>query len=334
MKQVRNPYGRLAMWIALALFFVYSIMPFFWTALQSLKTIRQAFARNPLFFFEPTFKNYSDLWLESSSQNLSLLGIIVLGVVVTILLLAIFSDRISIPRWLNNTVIMLLIFFLIWIVPRIVDTAEFYNYFVNSVIVTTGVIIISMSFSSLAGYALARFSKIDGVIILIAALAFRALPRMAYALPYYSLGQLTGFHDTYVMVILVLVAANQPFSVWMLRAFFAEIPKELDEQAKIDGLGPLAAFWRIILPSAWPGIISTALFTLLLAYNEFLIVRVLTQKKWTLPVAIAQFTGGEAPGHLTLAAAAAVSATVPIIIIIMMFQKHLVKGLTGGAVKG
>ncbi len=322
------------MWIALALFFVYSIMPFFWTALQSLKTIRQAFARNPLFFFEPTFKNYSDLWLESSSQNLSLLGIIVLGVVVTILLLAIFSDRISIPRWLNNTVIMLLIFFLIWIVPRIVDTAEFYNYFVNSVIVTTGVIIISMSFSSLAGYALARFSKIDGVIILIAALAFRALPRMAYALPYYSLGQLTGFHDTYVMVILVLVAANQPFSVWMLRAFFAEIPKELDEQAKIDGLGPLAAFWRIILPSAWPGIISTALFTLLLAYNEFLIVRVLTQKKWTLPVAIAQFTGGEAPGHLTLAAAAAVSATVPIIIIIMMFQKHLVKGLTGGAVKG
>ena len=322
------------MWIALALFFVYSIMPFFWTALQSLKTIRQAFARNPLFFFEPTFKNYSDLWLESSSQNLSLLGIIVLGVVVTILLLAIFSDRISIPRWLNNTVIMLLIFFLIWIVPRIVDTAEFYNYFVNSVIVTTGVIIISMSFSSLAGYALARFSKIDGVIILIAALAFRALPRMAYALPYYSLGQLTGFHDTYVMVILVLVAANQPFSVWMLRAFFAEIPRELDEQAKIDGLGPLAAFWRIILPSAWPGIISTALFTLLLAYNEFLIVRVLTQKKWTLPVAIAQFTGGEAPGHLTLAAAAAVSATVPIIIIIMMFQKHLVKGLTGGAVKG
>lgn len=324
----------MAIWTALALFFVYSIMPFFWTALQSLKTIRQAFARNPLFFFEPTFKNYGDLWLESSSQNLSLLGITVLGVVVTILLLAIFSDRISIPRWINNTVIMLLIFFLIWIVPRIVDTAEFYNYFVNSVIVTTGVIIISMSFSSLAGYALARFSKIDGVIILIAALAFRALPRMAYALPYYSLGQLTGFHDTYVMVILVLVAANQPFSVWMLRAFFAEIPKELDEQAKIDGLGPLAAFWRIILPSAWPGIISTALFTLLLAYNEFLIVRVLTQKKWTLPVAIAQFTGGEAPGHLTLAAAAAVSATVPIIIIIMMFQKHLVKGLTGGAVKG
>jgi multiple sugar transport system permease protein len=191
-----------------------------------------------------------------------------------------------------------------------------------------------MSFSSLAGYALARFSKIDGVVILVAALAFRALPRMAYALPYFSLGQLTGFHDTYIMLILVLVAANQPFSVWMLRAFFAEIPKELDEQAKIDGLGPFRAFLRVILPSAWPGIISTALFTLLLAYNEFLIARVLTQTKWTLPVAIAQFTGGEDPGDITLAAAAAVSATIPIIIIIMIFQKHLVKGLTGGAVKG
>ena len=334
MKPILNPYGRLAMWLGLALFFAYSVMPFFWTALQSLKTLRLAFAKNPVFFFEPTFKNYRNLWLESTPQNLSMLGIIVLSVLVTIILLAVFSDRIAIPKWSNNFLIVLLIFFLIWLVPRIVNTAEFYNYFVNSVIVTTGVIVISMSFSSLAGYALARFSKIDGVVILVAALAFRALPRMAYALPYFSLGQLTGFHDTYIMLILVLVAANQPFSVWMLRAFFAEIPKELDEQAKIDGLGPLQAFLRVILPSAWPGIISTALFTLLLAYNEFLIARVLTQTKWTLPVAIAQFTGGEDPGDITLAAAAAVSATIPIIIIIMIFQKHLVKGLTGGAVKG
>jgi multiple sugar transport system permease protein len=90
----------------------------------------------------------------------------------------------------------------------------------------------------------------------------------------------------------------------------------------------------VIIPTAWPGIISTGLFSLLLAYHEFLLARVLTQSKWTLPVAIAQFTGGEDPGHITLAAAAAVSATIPIVIIIIFFQKHLVKGLAAGAVKG
>jgi len=102
----------------------------------------------------------------------------------------------------------------------------------------------------------------------------------------------------------------------------------------VDGAGRLVAFVRVIIPVMWPGIVATALFTLLLAYNEFLLVRILTQTNWTLPVAISRFTGGEDPRHLTLAAAAAVSATVPIIIVILFFQKQLIKGLAAGAVKG
>ena len=84
----------------------------------------------------------------------------------------------------------------------------------------------------------------------------------------------------------------------------------------------------------WPGIISTALFSLLLAYNEFLLVRLLTQTNWTLPVGIAQYTGGEDPGHVTLAAAASVSVTLPILFVIIFFQKYLIRGLASGAVKG
>lgn len=102
----------------------------------------------------------------------------------------------------------------------------------------------------------------------------------------------------------------------------------------IDGAGRLTAFYRVIVPIMWPGIISTALFSLLLAYNEFLLVRILTQTNWTLPVAISRYTGGEDPRHLTLAAASAVSATIPIILVILLFQKNLVKGLSAGAVKG
>ncbi len=113
-----------------------------------------------------------------------------------------------------------------------------------------------------------------------------------------------------------------------------DIPRELEESAMVDGCNRLTAFIRVIIPIVWPGIIATALFSLLLAYNEFLLVRLLTQTNWTLPVAISRYTGGEDPRHLTLAAASAVSATIPIVILILFFQKHLVKGLSAGAVKG
>jgi ABC-type glycerol-3-phosphate transport system permease component len=334
MRYIKKPATRA--WIIFALTFYTAIcaLPFYWTILQSLKTVRQAFSRIPLFFFKPTFDNYADLWITSTPENFGFLSLILVAIIAVAILLLVFADRFPFPKWISRLGALLLLLLTLWLVPKIINTAEFYDYFVNSVIVTIGVVVISMSIGSVAGYALARYKGIGGLVILMIALGFRALPRMAFALPYYSIGQATGLHDTYFMLIIVLVAANQPFSIWMLRAFFAEIPKEIEESATIDGLGPLAAFIRVIIPTAWPGIISTGLFSLLLAYHEFLLARVLTQSKWTLPVAIVQFTGGEAPGHVTLAAAAAVSATIPIIIIIILFQKHLVKGLTGGAVKG
>ncbi|MCY3797734.1 MAG: carbohydrate ABC transporter permease, partial [Chloroflexi bacterium] len=170
------------------------------------------------------------------------------------------------------------------------------------------------------------------VVILIAALAFRALPRLAFVLPYFWIGSLTNLLDRHILVIIALVAVNQPFTIWMLRSFFMEVPKDLEESAMVDGANRLTSFLHVIVPVAWPGIISTALFTLLLAYNEFLLVRVLTQTNWTLPVAISRYTGAEDPAQL--AAAASVSATIPIIVVILFFQKHLVKGLSAGAVKG
>jgi ABC-type glycerol-3-phosphate transport system permease component len=334
MSPIKNPVARAFIYLVLLVFSLYSVTPFLWTALQSLKTVRQAFARNPLFIFEPTFQNYSRLWINATPENFGFLGMIIVALFVTFILLLVYSSRIPAPKSVIYVSAIISFILVLYLVPRLIDTAEFYNYFVNSVIVTIGVVVISMTIGCIAGYGLARYTGIDSIIILIIALGFRALPRMAFALPYYSIGLATGLYDTYFIVIMVLVASNQPFTIWMMSAFFADIPKELEEAASIDGLGPFAAFFRVIIPSAWPGIISTGLFSMLLAYHEFLLVRVLTQSKWTLPVAIVQFTGGEAPGHVTLAAAAAVSTTIPIIIVIIFFQKHLVKGLTGGSVKG
>ena len=334
MRPIKNPAARAAIYVVLVLFAVYCVLPFFWTTMQSFKTVRQAFSRTPLFFFQPTATNYEELWIARSPASYGFLGMVLLGLFATFVLLIVLRDRIPLPNGVIVLINVGIVLFTLWVVPRIVDTAEFYDYFVNSMIVTIGVVTISMSIGSVSGYALARYSGIEGVFILIAALGFRALPRMAFALPYYAIGQSTGLHDTYFMLIMVLVATNQPFTIWMMRAFFAEIPRALEDSARIDGLGPFQAFLRVIVPIAWPGIISTGLFSMLLAYHEFLLARVLTQSRWTLPVAIAQFTGGEDPGHVTLASAAAVSATIPIVIVIIFFQRNLVKGLASGSVKG
>ena len=220
------------------------------------------------------------------------------------------------------------------LLPKLTNMAEFYGYFLNSIIVTVGTVVISISIGCLGGYGLARYTGILSVVILVAALAFRALPRMAFVLPYYFLGQMTGLYDTYLLLILTLVAVNQPFTLWMLRSFFMEVPREIEEAAMMDGAGRLQSFLRVIVPITWPGIITTGLFTVLLAYNEFLLARILTQSKWTLPVAIAAYTSGEDASHLTVAAAGSISITLPIIFVIIVFQKYLVKGLASGAVKG
>lgn len=334
MEPIKNPIARFFIYLVLTMFALYSIVPFVWTTLQSLKTVRQANSRTPLFFFEPTLENYSDLWLESTPDNFAALGFGLVAIVVALVFLGIFAGRLPVPNWVIYCGILVVGFLILWAIPRFVDTAEFYDYFVNTIIVTVGTVIISISVGCLAGYALARYTGISGVVILVAALGFRALPRMAFVLPYFWLGQMTGLYDTHFLLIITLVAVNQPFTIWMLRSFFMDIPREIEESAMVDGCNRLTAFLRVIIPITWPGIVSTALFTLLLAYNEFMLVRVLTQSNWTLPVAIAQFTGGEDPGHITLASAASVSVTIPIVFVILFFQKQLVKGLTAGAVKG
>lgn len=221
-----------------------------------------------------------------------------------------------------------------WLFPKMFEVEDEYWFFVNSIIVTVLTMVISISIGLLAGYALARYSGVSGAVILIIALAFRALPRTAFILPYYFAAQKLGILDTRFVIVMALVAVNQPFTIWMFRTFFMDVPKEMEEAAMIDGATRFEAFRKVIVPIMWPGIIATSLFTLLLAYNEYLFVRVLAPTNWTLPVAIVSLTGGESSRTVTEAAAASVSITLPIIIVIILFQKHLVKGLGAGAVKG
>ncbi|PJF41556.1 MAG: carbohydrate ABC transporter permease [Chloroflexi bacterium] len=334
MEKVKSPAGRVFIHAVLIVFAIYSVVPFLWTVLQSFKTLRDANSRTPKFIFDPILDNYEELWLRSVPENGATIAFFLLLALVILIGLLLFARYIPVRNSWIYLFVTIGFAALLWGIPRVVDTAKFYDYFINTIIITTGTIVISISIGCLAGYGLARYTGYASVVILIAALAFRALPRLAFILPYFWIGTATHLIDTHILVIITLVAVNQPFTIWMLRSFFMEIPKDIEESAMVDGANRLTAFLKVIIPIMWPGIISTALFTLLLAYNEFLLVRILTQSNWTLPVAISRFTGGEDPRHLTLAAASSVSATIPIILVILFFQKQLVKGLAAGAVKG
>ena len=334
MTRTNNPTIRFFIYIALALFTVYNVLPFCWTILNSVKLPKDANARTPRFIFSPTGDNYADLWLNIRPEDFAPYGLALVLIIFALVVIGFSANRIPVSNTLIYFGIIGVGVLVATNLPRIVNTAEFYDYLINSVIVTIGTLAVSLSIGALAGYGLARFRHVVSVYILVIALAFRSLPSLALVLPFYYLGQLSGLYDTHILLILCLVAVNQPFTIWMLRSFFMEIPREIEEACMIDGAGRLRAFISVIVPIMWPGIITTGLFTLLLAYNDFLLARILTQINWTLPVGIAQFTGGEDPGHVTLAAAASVSTTMPILFVIIFFQKYLIRGLASGAVKG
>lgn len=211
---------------------------------------------------------------------------------------------------------------------------DFFRYLKNSLIVAGGTVLISVPFGSLAAYALSRIPRRSAGPILSALFTIRMFPHMLLAIPFFVMGTFLGLIDSYPLLILALVAINQPFTIWLMHGFFLEIPRDLDEAAAIDGCSSWQAFRIVILPLARPGMTVAALFSLLLSYNEFLFSLVLTGTRTkTLPVAIASF-GGEDISAWSLSAAGAIGIMLPIVIAMLLLQRHLVRGLTAGAVKG
>ncbi|MFZ1814358.1 MAG: carbohydrate ABC transporter permease [Rhizobiaceae bacterium] len=213
---------------------------------------------------------------------------------------------------------------------------EFWKAAINTLIVCVFVVTISLTFGTLGGYALSRSGEHYAFWLLIIALVFRAMPPIAlvsgYLLPFYQ-WNLWGHLPT---AIIVLVAINQPFTLWMLTAFFRNIPKDLDESAMMDGCTRFQAFRHVIIPVMWPGVITTGLFSLLLAYNDFAVTAMLLSKEnQTMIPKIASFLGTtQTKGNVMFAVAAVVSVTGPLFVLVMFFQRQIVSGLTAGAVKG
>ena len=229
-----------------------------------------------------------------------------------------------------------------WIAPftfenytRLWIGQEFYRNFLNSAFVTVCTVTISLTVGCLAAYALSRYRGSLGFWLLLMALTFRAIPHSSLLPSFFTIFDALGIRNSYFALIFVLVAINQPFTIWMLRSFFVNIPGELDEAAQVDGCTRFQAFRRVIIPVMWPGVVTTGLFSFLLAYNDFLLSSALTSgDKMTMPAAIANAISAETEAFLMQGVAGAVSITIPLIILVVVFQKQIVGGLTQGAVKG
>jgi len=213
-------------------------------------------------------------------------------------------------------------------------------YLKNSLIICGATMLFAMVFSTLAAYALSRFRFPGSDLFSNGILATQMIPAIMYLIPLYIMVVkftiMTGIpvKGTHWGIILIYSAFFIPFSIWILRGFFAAIPRELEESARIDGCSGFQVFWHIALPLAIPGIIATGIYIFLTAWDELMFAWVLTNADtMTIPVGIRLFVGNY-QNRFDLMMAAATIATLPVVVLFFLLQRHIVRGLTAGAVKG
>lgn len=208
------------------------------------------------------------------------------------------------------------------------------KYITNSLIAAVFSTIICVVLGSMASYAISRTigSKLS-YLFLVLVLCLKMLPLTSVAVPVYKIVQNLGLYDMKVTLVVVYAAINMPFVLWMMVSFFSSIPADLDEAAFMDGATPFQTFRKIILPVCAPGIVSTGIFTLLLAWNDFLFALLLTSSNAkTVPVAISEFLTSY---NLDLGpmTSEAVLFSLPVIIISFFVQRYFVSGMMAGSVK-
>ncbi|MEQ8659127.1 MAG: carbohydrate ABC transporter permease [Hyphomicrobiales bacterium] len=212
---------------------------------------------------------------------------------------------------------------------------EFRTYFLNSMIVSGASVVITVTLGLLAAYSFSRaqlaiMTVLTGMVVLA-----QMFPHAAIIIPFYKMMRAADLLNTYWSLIIAYVSVTLPVAVWMLRGFLMKLPVSLEEAAAIDGASPLRVFWDIVVPLARPGIIATAVYVLIVTWQEFLFALSFTSTREmrTLPVGLNDFIGqyGIRYGELM---ASSVMVSLPVIAVFFFLQRYFVAGLTAGAVKG
>lgn len=271
--------------LAAAVLLFWTVFPFFWILLTSLKGPGDMLSVPPKFVFTPTLDNYAALVIGEQRGQYS-------------------STRPDFPL-----------------------------FFLNSIIISVGAVALSIVAGIPAAYALARFSfpMKDGLAFVL--MSFRFVPFIAFVIPLYLLYQRLGLYNTHAGLIFAYQLITLPFTIWMLRSFFQEIPLEIQEAAKIDGCSWFGVLTKVILPLSMPGISVTVILGFIFCWNAFNYPLMLAGRQ-TFPVTVGaiQFISYEQVLWGQMAAATIVAA-LPQLVLSLMVQKYIVRGLTMGAVK-
>jgi multiple sugar transport system permease protein len=214
---------------------------------------------------------------------------------------------------------------------------QFLAALINSIGIATIATLISIVLAAMAAYATSRLNFTGKALILSGALAVAMFPPISIVGSLFDMWRATGLYDTWPGLIIPYMTFTLPLAIYTLSAFFREIPWELEQAAQVDGATPFQAFRKIIVPLAAPGVFTAAILVFIFAWNDFIFANTLTSTDAarTVPAALALFSGAsqfEQP--IGAVAAAAVVVTIPIIIMVLIFPRRIVAGLTAGAVKG
>jgi multiple sugar transport system permease protein/raffinose/stachyose/melibiose transport system permease protein len=212
---------------------------------------------------------------------------------------------------------------------------EFRTYFVNSVIVSGATVMIAITLGLLAAYCLTRFQTRLLALVMALLIGAQMFPSSAIIIPIYRIMKAAHLLNTLASLVIADISITLPVAIWILRGFLSRLPIALEEAAAIDGAGPLRTFFFVILPLCRPGIVATAVFVLIVTWQEFLFALSFTSTRdvRTLPVGMNDFIGqyGIRYGDLM---ASSVLVSVPVILVFFVLQRQLIAGLTGGAMKG
>ncbi len=277
-RRLKRLAGRILFALLIAAIVAYTVFPFYWAVITSLKSGSALFAADP-FPVRPAWDNYA----------------------------AVFRDQ------------------------------PFGRNILNSVAVATGVVLVSLLLGVTAAFALGRVAFRGRGVLLAAILAVSMAPQVAVLSGLFELIRTLGLYNNLFGLSLSYLIFTLPFTVWVLTTFMREMPRELEEAAMVDGATPWVVLTRIFLPLMGPALVTTGLLAFIAAWNEFLfaLTFTLTDRMRTVPVAIALLSGGssfELPWGRIMAAS--VIVTVPLILLVLVFQRRIVAGLTAGAVKG
>lgn len=216
----------------------------------------------------------------------------------------------------------------------VLNDPEEIRFFINSYVVALSVTALTVLFAIMAAYAFSRYEFRGKKIMNVVIIGTQAVPPIALIIPFFGLMVSFGLYNTYAGLILTYIVFTLPYAIIMMTAYFNTLPKELDEAVKVDGAGAWTALWRILVPISVPGIVSVAVYTFMISWNEYLFALTLTRTNdlRTVPVGI-QLLIGQNTYHWNQMMAISILGSIPVLVLFLVFQRYFIGGLTSGSVK-